>query len=89
MVQVRLNVGAAQNGSMNAVDGSGIASMSDASMLFQPRMLEPSKPRPSLKISSVKLAGGHREVLPGAEGVHKFCVHHLGPLLFGHFYYAL
>src|SRR5690348_4867765 len=27
--------------------------MSEASMLFQPRMLEPSKPRPSVKISSV------------------------------------
>ena len=38
---------------MKAVAGSGMASMSEASMLFQPRMLEPSKPRPSLKISSV------------------------------------
>src|SRR5689334_24840914 len=27
--------------------------MSEASMLFQPRMLEPSKPKPSEKISSV------------------------------------
>src|SRR5579872_1512916 len=42
-----------QNGSMKAVSGSGIASMSEASMLFQPRMLEPSKPKPSAKISSV------------------------------------
>src|SRR5215472_11937220 len=53
MVQVRLRVGMAQNGSMKAVLGSGMASMSLASMLFQPRMEEPSKPRPSLKISSV------------------------------------
>ena len=53
MVQVSESVGSAQNGSMKAVSGSGMASMSEASMLFQPRMLEPSKPRPSLKISSV------------------------------------
>ncbi len=52
-VQVRLNVVTAQNGSMNAVFGSGIASMSEASMLFQPRMEEPSKPMPSAKVSSV------------------------------------
>src|SRR5215470_3077358 len=53
MVQVRERVGTAQKGSMKAVSGSGMASMSEASMLFQPRMLEPSKPRPSLKISSL------------------------------------
>src|SRR5882724_3968812 len=53
MVQVRLKVGTAQKGSMKAVAGSGMASMSEASMLFQPRMLEPSKPSPSSKISSV------------------------------------
>src|SRR5580765_2370411 len=53
MVQVRERVGISQKGSMKAVSGSGMASMSDASILFQPRMLEPSNPRPSLKISSV------------------------------------
>src|SRR5215470_11600548 len=53
MVQVRLRVGTTQNGSINAVSGSGMANMSEASMLFQPRMLEPSKPNPSLKMSSV------------------------------------
>src|ERR1035441_6821224 len=58
MVQVRLNVGTAQNGSMNAVTGSGIASMSEASMLFQPRMEEPSKPNPSEKESSFNSAMG-------------------------------
>src|ERR1039458_3062614 len=58
MVQVRLNVGTAQNGSMNAVTGSGIASMSEASMLFQPRMEEPSKPSPSEKESSFNSAMG-------------------------------
>src|SRR3954454_2248276 len=53
MVQVRLKVGTAQKGSMKAVLGSGMASMSEASMLFQPRMEEPSKPKPSAKTSSV------------------------------------
>src|SRR5436190_19006052 len=53
MVQVNERVGTAMNGSMKAVLGSGMASMSLASMLFQPRMLEPSKPRPSLKASSL------------------------------------
>src|SRR2546428_10537904 len=52
MVQVRLRVGTAQNGSMKAVAGSGMANMSEASMDFQPRIDEPSKPRPSLKESS-------------------------------------
>src|SRR6185437_10620586 len=58
MVQVSESVGIAQKGSMNAVLGSGIASMSEASMLFQPRMLEPSKPRPSSKVSSDNSAMG-------------------------------
>src|SRR5947208_11046676 len=53
MVQVRDSVGTAQNGSMKAVSGSGIASMSEASMDFQPRMEEPSKPNPSAKMFSV------------------------------------
>src|SRR6266853_1989691 len=53
MVQVNDSVGTAIKGSIKAVAGSGIASMSEASMLFQPRMLEPSKPSPSAKDSSV------------------------------------
>src|SRR5277367_1800953 len=53
MVQVRERVGTLQNGSMKAVAGSGMASMSEASMDFQPRMDEPSKPKPSLKTSAV------------------------------------
>src|ERR1041385_4637089 len=58
MVHVTDNVGTAQNGSMNAVLGSGIASMSDASIDFQPRIDEPSKPNPSSKTSSVSSAMG-------------------------------
>ena len=58
IVHVKLNVGTAQYGSINAVPGSGIASMSDASMLFQPRIDEPSKPSPSAKDSSLNSAIG-------------------------------
>src|SRR5215472_11190040 len=58
MVQVSERVGSIMKGSIKAVSGSGMASMSEASMLFQPRMLEPSKPRPSLKeASSISLIG--------------------------------
>src|ERR1044071_9061942 len=58
MVQVSESVGTAQNGSMKAVAGSGSASMSEASMDFQPRMEEPSKPKPSVKTSSLSSATG-------------------------------
>src|SRR6185369_956519 len=61
MVQVTLSVGTAQNGSMNAVAGSGIASMSDASIDFQPRIEEPSKPKPSSKTSSVNSPMGQEK----------------------------
>jgi len=40
--QVRIRVGSSKNGSMFAVFGSGISSMSDASMPFQPAIEEPS-----------------------------------------------
>src|ERR1700722_4927890 len=58
MVQVSDKVGTAQKGSMKAVAGSGMASMSEASMDFQPRMEEPSKPKPSEKTSSVNSENG-------------------------------
>src|SRR5712671_2040705 len=58
MVQVNDSVGTAIKGSIKAVAGSGIASMSEASMLFQPRMLDPSKPSPSANDSSVSSAIG-------------------------------
>src|SRR5262249_47275348 len=50
---MRLSVGSALKISIHAVAGSGITSMSDALIAFQPRMLEPSKPSPSVKISSL------------------------------------
>src|SRR6267143_6506477 len=58
MVQVSERVGTAQNGSMKALAGSGMASMSEASIDFQPRIEEPSKPKPSVKTSSVNSAMG-------------------------------
>src|SRR5437763_11998432 len=53
IVQIKLSVGSALKMSIHAVEGSGITSMSDALMTFHPRMLEPSKPSPSVKISSL------------------------------------
>src|SRR5258705_6511853 len=58
MVQVKESVGTAQKGSIKAVTGSGMASMSLASMDFQPRMEEPSKPNPSTNTSSVSSPTG-------------------------------
>ena len=46
-----------KNGSMLAVFGSGISSMSEASMPFQPAMDEPSKAWPELNLS-------HRNATP-------------------------
>ena len=60
-----------QNGSMKAVSGTGTTSMSDSLMASQPRMLEPSKPRPSSKVLFVECLGGDGEVLPQAGKVHE------------------
>src|SRR4030088_3560392 len=53
MVQMRLSVGSALKTSIQAVVGSGMTSMSLALIARQPRVLEPSNPRPSVKISSL------------------------------------
>src|SRR6266511_4716471 len=53
IVQIKLSVGSALKMSIHAVVGSGMTSMSDALITFQPRMLDPSKPSPSVKISSL------------------------------------
>src|SRR5271166_2563934 len=82
MVQVRLKVGTAQKGSINAVAGSGMASMSEASMLFQPRMLEPSKPSPSLKISSVNSRIGQLKCCQVPNVSTNFMSTILAPLFF-------
>src|SRR5262249_9492667 len=51
-LQVRMTVGTSENGPRNADSGSGISNMSDSSMVWNPRMLDPSKPIPSSKTSS-------------------------------------
>src|SRR5436190_12388045 len=53
IVQINESVGSALKISIQAVAGSGMTSMSEALMTFQPRMLEPSNPRPSVKMSSL------------------------------------
>src|SRR5882724_1478733 len=51
--QIMLKVALALKGSSFAVSGSGVMSMSDALMGCQPRIDEPSKPKPSSKHDSV------------------------------------
>jgi len=58
MSHVNTSVGRAKNGSMNAVVGSGIISMSLSLIACQPRIDEPSKPMPSTNVSSVTSLSG-------------------------------
>jgi hypothetical protein len=51
-LQIRTSVGTAVNGSITAVAGSGSSSMSDSSIVWKPRIDEPSKPSPSSKMPS-------------------------------------
>ena len=53
MLQIIESVGIVQNGSRIAVSGWGTTSMSLSLIACQPRMLEPSNPKPSSKTSSV------------------------------------
>src|SRR5947209_16285642 len=53
MVQINESVGSALKISIQAVAGSGMTSMSEALITFQPRMLDPSNPSPSVKMSSL------------------------------------
>jgi hypothetical protein len=55
---VRFSTGSSVNGSMRALSGSGISSMSDASMLFQPAIEDPSKKCPLSNLSFVKALTG-------------------------------
>src|ERR671937_2784740 len=58
MLQMIDSVGSAMNGSMTAVSGSGITSMSEALMACQPRIDDPSNPSPSSNTPSVSSASG-------------------------------
>jgi hypothetical protein len=71
--QVRISVGSSMKGSMLAVSGSGISSMSEAWMPFQPAMEEPSKAWPSVElvIAEAGLGHGHGHVLFLATGIGK------------------
>src|SRR6267143_155581 len=58
MLQMSDSVGSFMKGSITAVSGSGTTSMSLAWMGIQPRMDEPSNPRPSSKMDSVSSETG-------------------------------
>src|SRR6266481_1735825 len=58
MLQIKDRVGSFMNGSIRAVSGSGITSMSLAWMGTQPLIEEPSNPRPSSNTASVSSAIG-------------------------------
>ena len=53
-----LSTGSSVNGSMRAEDASGMSSMSEAWMPFQPAIEEPSKAWPSSNFSLVKYFTG-------------------------------
>ena len=71
MLQIITSVGMVVNGSMKAVSGCGTTSMSLSLIACQPRMLEPSKPRPSSNTSSSSLSDRNGEMLPHAGEVHE------------------
>src|SRR5450759_5863105 len=56
--QIRKSVLCERHGSMVAESGSGMRSMSLSSIAWKPRMLEPSNPRPSLKLSTSSSPSG-------------------------------
>src|SRR5262249_808291 len=58
MLQIITSVVSLQNGSMKADSGTGITSMSDSLIACQPRIDEPSKPRPSSKTDSSRASAG-------------------------------
>ena len=51
-------VGSAMNGSITAVSASGISTMSDSLMPFQPEIEEPSNILPSSKVDSSMVEAG-------------------------------
>src|SRR5258706_3669771 len=56
--QFKLSTGSSVNGSMRAVTGSGISSMSEAWIPFQPAIDDPSKACPSSNFSLLKCLTG-------------------------------
>src|SRR4051812_13715760 len=58
MLQIRVSVVSRQNGSMKAVSGTGLTSMSDSLIAFQPRILAPLNPSPSSNVPSSRFSAG-------------------------------
>ncbi len=76
MLQIRLMVGYSMKGSMKAVFASGMMSMSEVWIAFQPLIEEPSNPRPSSKTSSFNSAMGTAKCcqMPGKSRNLKFAM---------------
>jgi len=73
------------NGSMFAVAGSGIRSMSEAWMPFQPAIDRAVERMAGLELVGVELFGRHRDVLFLAAGIGEAEVDKLDLLVFDHF----
>ena len=69
---------------MFAVAGSGISSMSDASMPFQPAIDEPSNAWPESNLSCVNCLAGTVDVLFLAPGIREAEVDELDLLVLDH-----
>src|SRR3990167_5565950 len=76
ILQIRLIVGYDIKGSINAVFGSGIISMSDVCIACHPLIEEPSKPSPSSNISSFNSGIGAAKCcqIPGKSRNLKFTI---------------
>src|SRR3990172_1108992 len=61
MSAITLTVGSAKNGSSTAVEASGTASMSEVLIACQPRIDEPSNPRPSSNVPSSSVSIGYEQ----------------------------
>ena len=66
---------------MKAVSGTGLTSMSDSLIACQPRMLEPSKPKPRSKVSSSSSRAGTEKCCHRPGKVHEPQVHDLDVFL--------
>ncbi len=73
---------------MLAVLGSGISSMSEASMPFQPAIDEPSKASTRFELVFVKVRNGNRGVLLFAAGVGKTEVNELDFVVLHHLHHV-
>jgi hypothetical protein len=73
---------------MLAVAGSGISSMSEASMPFQPAMDEPSKAWPLAELVFVEMRHRHGDVLLLAAGIGKTEINELDFVVFHHLHHV-